>query len=81
MFLMDEQLLRGLVREAGRVYSCMGMSGFESWANSKNGNEYVRQIYEVICKKNCAPSTSIFSIDSKLEEEIFKKISKNGRDN
>jgi len=77
---MDEQLLKGLVKEAGRIYSRMGMSGLENWANSQNGNgDYLGQIYKIICEKNRIPSTSIFSIDSKLEEEIFKRISKNGR--
>lgn len=79
---MDEQPLRGLVKEAGRIYSHMGMSGLENWVNLQNGNgDYSRQIYKIICEKNHIHSTSIFSIDSKLEEEIFKRISKNGRDN
>jgi len=77
---MDEQLLKGLVKEAGRIYSRMGMSGLENWVNSRNGNgDYLMQIYKIVCEKNSIPSTSIFSIDSKLEEEIFKRISKNGR--
>ena len=77
---MDERDLRVLVKEAGRAYSCAGMSGLEGWVRSKNGNkDYAQQIYEIISERNSSPSTSLFSISSFLEEEIIKRILKNGR--
>ncbi len=82
MFLMDERALRVLIKEAGRAYSRIGMSGLEGWVNSKNGNiNYAKQIYEIISEKNSSPSTSLFSISSSLEEEIIMRILKNGKNN